>query len=132
VTAQRLQEGLEAAADHAAQDRAVDLHVADPGRARYLPGRSGADEPDRDPAYRRLLSHARDVKTTGPALASVDVIGSTRRPNSSNTVDDRVSAPGPLDPPNCFLTQSTDTRRIRTEEFIPSKNMIAKSVVPGG
>src|SRR5215813_15081755 len=73
VAAQRLQEGLEAAADHAAQDRAVDLHVADAGRARYLRGGGGADETDLDSPYRQLLRHARDVRSAGIASASVEL-----------------------------------------------------------
>ncbi len=46
VTAQRLEKGLKAAAHQAAQDRTVNLHLADSGRPLYLLGRRCADEAD--------------------------------------------------------------------------------------
>lgn len=46
VTAQGLEKGLEAAAHQAAQDRTVDLHLADPRRPLDLLGRRDADETD--------------------------------------------------------------------------------------
>jgi hypothetical protein len=46
VTAQRLEEGLEAAAHEAAHGPAVNFHVADAGRPLDLPGRRYADEAD--------------------------------------------------------------------------------------
>lgn len=46
VTAQRLEKGLKAAAHQAAQDRPVNLHLADSGCPLYLLGRRCADEAD--------------------------------------------------------------------------------------
>jgi hypothetical protein len=46
VTTQRLEEWLEAAAHHAAQDRTINLNIADSGRPLYLFGRRYADEAD--------------------------------------------------------------------------------------
>src|SRR5262249_60472063 len=67
------QKGLKASAAHAAKDRAVDLHAADAGRARYLRGGGGADKTDLDSPYRQLLRHARDVRSAGIASASVEL-----------------------------------------------------------
>jgi hypothetical protein len=52
VTAQRLEKWLKAAEDKAAQDWTVDLHLAHPGRALYLPERRDADECDLHSLYR--------------------------------------------------------------------------------
>jgi len=55
MAAQCFEEGLEAAADQAAQDRAVRLHLTDPRRAGDLPGRGGAGEADLYAPYRHFL-----------------------------------------------------------------------------
>lgn len=78
VTAQCLQEWLEALANQAPQDGAVSLHVADTGRPVYLPGGSGADETDLYSPYRQILTHACHTKGTYAALASVELLAGHR------------------------------------------------------
>src|SRR5215475_10428678 len=57
VTAQRLQERLETAADQAPQDGTVSLDVADTRGALYLPRRCGADEADLHSLDRQYIRH---------------------------------------------------------------------------
>jgi hypothetical protein len=65
VTAQRLQERLEAAADQAAQHAAVNLDIADAGRSLNLLGGSGADETDLYSPCGQLLRHAFTLPSGG-------------------------------------------------------------------
>ncbi len=73
MTAQRLQERLEAPADQAAQRGAFGLHVTDPGRAPHLAGRGGTDETDLYSPYRQFLSHVSDARKAGQGPASVEL-----------------------------------------------------------
>jgi hypothetical protein len=57
VAAKRFEKGLEAAVDEAAQQRAVDFHVADSRRALYPLEGWAADETDLNAVCRLLLSH---------------------------------------------------------------------------
>jgi hypothetical protein len=58
MTAQRLQEWLEAAGDEAAHDRTVDVDLADAGRALDLPHGRRAGKTDFDALDRMLCDHA--------------------------------------------------------------------------
>ena len=62
VAAQRLQKWLKAATDKAAQNRAVNFHLADSRCAPDLQHRRGADEADLHALYRQFLSHAPDAR----------------------------------------------------------------------
>jgi hypothetical protein len=62
VTAQRLEEGLEAAAHEAAHDRTVNFHLADPGCPLDLLSRRCADEADFHSLGRWLPGHARQPR----------------------------------------------------------------------
>lgn len=59
IAAQGLQEGLKAAVDEAAQDRAVDFHLAHSRRALDPLGGRSADETNFHALFSLLLSHVR-------------------------------------------------------------------------
>src|SRR5215472_12695381 len=73
MTAQRLEERLEAAADQAPQHRALGLDLADARRALHLLSRRDPDEADLDSPNRQFLRHARDARSASPGPASAEL-----------------------------------------------------------
>jgi hypothetical protein len=74
MAVQRLQEGLKTSGHQAAQERTVDLDIADAGRALNPPGRGGADEADLNSADQRLLGHVRHARRAAAGRASVELL----------------------------------------------------------
>lgn len=72
MTAQSLQKWLETAVDQASQDRTIDLHFADAGRALYLPGGNGAGENNLYSPYRQLFVHAPHARQARTATVSAE------------------------------------------------------------
>jgi len=62
MTAQSFEKWLKAAADQAAQEWALGLHLADPRGVLNPAGRRDAHEADLDSADRWLLTHARQPR----------------------------------------------------------------------
>jgi len=73
VTAQRLQQRLKASGYQAAQERTVNLDIADAGRTLNPPGRRGADEADLYSPDRRLLAHVRHARKVAAPHTSVEL-----------------------------------------------------------
>lgn len=73
MAAQRLEEGLKAAVDGAAEDSPVNLDPRDPGRAFDLAGRRRADEHDLHALHRHFFGHrhSRLGRHDGPRIRGI-------------------------------------------------------------